>query len=103
MDPAERPAVARPHPPALVPPPPDHRPPWARRKPGDILSFEQHRAGALCGGAEEVQDRAGNAALAGSGLADDGERPAAPQRKADVARSGGLAIILAIADRQIAD
>jgi hypothetical protein len=84
-------------------PPPEHLPPLRRRKTSDILPFEQHRAGDLRGGAEEVQDRAGDAALAGSGLADDGERPAAPQRKADVACSGDLAIIFAIADRQIAD
>jgi hypothetical protein len=78
--------------------PPPH---W--READEVLTLEQYGAGDLRGRAQEVQDRAGHAAFAGTGFANDGERPAAPERKADAARGSDLPIVLAIADRQIAD
>src|SRR5258707_4797547 len=74
-----------------------------RRQLGKVLALEQDGAGDLRCRAEEVQNCAGHAALAGSGLADDGERSARLECKADIAHRGDLPLALAIADREVAD
>ena len=84
-------------------PPSEHAPPLRRRETGEVLALEQDGAGDLRRGAEKVQDGAGDAALAGPGFADDGERPARLEREADIAHGGDLPLALAIADREIAD
>src|SRR6516165_3462574 len=83
--------------------PAEHLPTLRRREADNVLALEQDRAADLGFGAEKVENGAGHAALAGPGLADNGERATGLDREADVAYRGDLPRALAVADRQIAD
>src|SRR5271169_1028278 len=84
-------------------PPPKDASPLRRRELGEVLALEQDGAGDLRRWAEEVQDCAGYAALAGSGFTDDGERPSRLEGKGHIAHGGDVPLALAVADREVAD
>src|SRR4029077_9483799 len=84
-------------------PSPEYGSPLRRRETQKVLILEQDFAGDPRGRSEEVQDRTGHTALAGAGLAYDGQRLAGLEPEAHVVHGCGLSAIPIVADGKIAD
>src|SRR5271155_368411 len=71
----------------------EHPPALRRGESGEVLAFEQDRAGDFGVGAEKVQHGPGQTTLAGPRLAHDGERATRLEGEADITHGRNVLVV----------